>query len=132
MFPSSSPLSSDYLREHIRESIHDLKPFELVMRDVTGSENGYLFLNVKKGNDEIIEMHDQLYRGILKSILFREVTYIPHMTVGRLKNKQDFHNALIGAEKFHFEFSTIVNEITVEIIDQNQKSNLNFTVSLEG
>ncbi|MBM7692159.1 2'-5' RNA ligase [Peribacillus deserti] len=102
------------------------------MRDVTGSENGYLFLNVKKGNDEIIEMHDQLYRGILKSILFREVTYIPHMTVGRLKNKQDFHNALIGAEKFHFEFSTIVNEITVEIIDQNQKSNLNFTVSLEG
>ena len=45
-----------------------LHPFNIVLKGVTGSEEEYLFLNVKVGNDQIIELHDKLYSGLLKTI----------------------------------------------------------------
>jgi 2'-5' RNA ligase len=51
-------------------------------------------LNVKKGNDELIKIHDRLYTGILREYLVRDISYIPHITVGSLKNKEDFSKAV--------------------------------------
>ncbi|PLT28647.1 2'-5' RNA ligase family protein [Peribacillus deserti] len=130
VFPFTSSISSKSLKQHIRVSLRGVEPFQLTMCGITGSGNSYLFLNVKKGNDEIIRLHDRLYGGLLKEHLYKHVTFIPHMTVGRLENQEDFKFALIETDRFKRSFTTIVNEITVEIIDGKQKSNLDFKISL--
>lgn len=122
VFPFESMITADELQAHLKESIAGLKPFNIVMRGVTGADEEYLFLNVKVGNDEIIQLHDKLYTRILRQHLNRSLTYIPHLTVGRIKDKRGFHLALQGTEGFNETFEAIVHEIIVESIDENGMS----------
>jgi 2'-5' RNA ligase len=107
-----------------------LNPFHIVLKGVTGSENEYLFLNVKVGNDQIIELHDRLYSGLLKQYLNRTVAYIPHLTVGRFKDKQSFKLAVTGTENFNETFETMIHEIVVERINPTGKSIIELKISL--
>lgn len=53
-----------------------IKKFSIQLKEFTGDfRNGYLFLNIKKENDHIIELHDKLYSGILDVFLYRKATY---------------------------------------------------------
>jgi hypothetical protein len=59
VFPFDSELSTDELKSHISETLRGTKKFCVGLKDITGDyRDGYLFLNVKKGNDLIIELHD--------------------------------------------------------------------------
>lgn len=80
VFPFESDVSTEVLSVHLQNSVVGLKPFRLVMTGVTGADGEYLFLNVKVGNDQIIQLHDRLYTGLLKEYLRRSLTYIPHLT----------------------------------------------------
>src|SRR6185437_16315838 len=60
VFPFEAPLSADGLLTHMRASVATMTPFEIELRGVTGQEDEYLFLNVKRGNDQIIALHDRL------------------------------------------------------------------------
>ncbi|GMA64196.1 2'-5' RNA ligase [Alicyclobacillus fastidiosus] len=122
VFPFESALSTDELRIHLQDAILGVKPFDIVMSGVTGAEEEYLFLNVKVGNDEIIQLRDKLYTGILRPYLNRSLTYIPHLTVGRIKDKEEFRRALEETERFNEIFETTVHEIVVEIIDASEMS----------
>jgi 2'-5' RNA ligase len=123
VFPFESNIPSKELNEHIEISIAKLKPFPIHLQGITGTQDFYLFL-VKKGNDSIIELHDQLYTGILSSYLNREYSYLPHLTIGKLANIIDFQFALNQTLHFTNSFKTIVNEIVVEEIDEEGKSHI--------
>ena len=95
VFPFESELSAKELREHLDCALEGVKKFNVRLTGITGDfRDGYLFLNVKQGNDPIIDLHDRLYRGVLEPFLFRKVTYCPHMTVGRVEEKTEFDQAL--------------------------------------
>lgn len=130
VFPFESGISTEVLEEHLRESTVGLKPFRIVMMGVTGAEGEYLFLNVKVGNDQIIQLHDKLYTGLLKQYLYRSLTYTPHLTVGRIKDKQKFESALAETEDWNHKFKTTVHEIVVESIDEREKSIIEIKVPL--
>ena len=84
VFPFADALSDAALEQHLRSVVTDLPRFPLVLRDITAHENEYLFLNVKRGNDELIHLHDALYTGALAPHHVRMNTFVPHVTVGRL------------------------------------------------
>jgi 2'-5' RNA ligase len=87
-------------------------------------------LNVKKGNDELIKIHDRLYTGILREYLVRDISYIPHITVGSLKNKEDFSKAVDQTASFNTNFTTVISDFVTEIITEEEKSIVEFKISL--
>jgi 2'-5' RNA ligase len=116
VFPFESQLMASEIRAHIEDSVHGMGAFPIQLSSVTGSEGEYLFLNVKRGNDSLIELHDRLYSGRLSSYLSPEHTFTPHLTVGRLSNPGEFHEALDVATKANLTFDTVVSAISVFVV----------------
>ena len=132
VFPFESTLSTEELREHIVQAIQGVKRFPVQLSSITGDvREGYLFLNVKRGNDSIIDLHDRLYSGALESFLFRKVTYCPHMTVGRIEEQTEFDQALETLRDFTTRFEAQIDQVSVENIDSSERSTIELEVDLE-
>lgn len=132
VFPFESERSTEELREHLVPSLKGLQRFKILLSDVTGDfREGYLFLNVKRGNDDIIDLHDRLYSGVLEPFLLRKATFCPHMTVGRLELPSRFDTALeeLGSMKEHFE--AVIDAVCVESIDSFERSSTELVLDLE-
>jgi 2'-5' RNA ligase len=128
VFPFESTLSTEHLQTHIRKAVQGIGPFPVQLHGITGSDGEYLFLNVKRGNDQLIELHDRLYSGALAAYLSAELTFIPHLTVGRLGNTAAFLSALKEAQKVSAIFQTVIEEVAVYRVDGD--SHLEFVVRL--
>lgn len=132
VFPFDSDMSTEDLKVHLHNELKGIKKFNVQLRAFTGDfRDGYLFLNVKKGNDNIIELHDRLYSGILDSFLFRKITYCPHLTVGRLDQQIEFDIALDELSHYDEVFETLIDKIYIENIDIIERSAVEFTFDLE-
>lgn len=103
-----------------------------MLNNITGDyRDGYLFLNVKKGNDNIIELHDKLYSGLLEKFIFRKVTYCPHLTVGRVLDQKEF-DGVIDEFSCHNEiYEIVIEKVFVENIDLDENSIIEFSFDLE-
>jgi len=113
MFPFESDVSVRRLQAHVRQAVRDVGPFAVQLHGITGSEGEYLFLNVKRGNDRLIELHDRLYSGLFAVHLSLAHTFVPHLTVGRLSNRAAFLAALEAAQEVNSTFRTAVREVAV-------------------
>lgn len=132
VFPFDSDISNEDLRLHFNKALKGIKKFNVQLKDFTGDfRDGYLFLNVKKGNDNIIELHDKLYSEILESFLFRKVTYCPHLTVGRLEQQIEFDKALDELGCNGESFQAVIDKIYIENIDSIEHSTIEFSFNLE-
>lgn len=120
--PFMSNLTLHELIEHINSCLVGIKPFEIRLQNVTGAPDHYLFLNVKKGNDSIIELRDRLYSGILEKYLVRDLSYMPHLTVGKLNTEREFNKALDVTLSFKTEFAATAYKIAVEQIAEDGTS----------
>ncbi len=131
VFPFTSNITTTQLKTHLTESLASFKPFNITLQGITGTKDHYLFLNLTQGKNELIELHDRLYTGILKEFLHKELTYIPHLTVGRIEDDIGFKKELIDLKDFNEIFQTQVEEISVEIIDENQDSIIEIELPLK-
>ena len=129
VFPHESDFPIEQLRTHIQHAIQGIRPFEVYLQGITGSESEYLFLNIKVGNDQIIKLHDRLYSGLLESHLKKDHTYIPHLTVGRLNDQSVFITALETAQNLSGVFTTVIKEISLIRVGENYpiEAHFNFT-----
>ncbi|HKS71313.1 MAG TPA: 2'-5' RNA ligase family protein [Ktedonobacterales bacterium] len=131
VFPFASDLPSDGLASHMREAARGADPFDLVLAEVTGSEDEYLFLNVKRGRDELIALHDQLYSPPLDRHFDPRFTYTPHLTVGRVANRTTFDAALTDARvRLPSSFATTVRAISAYSIGADGARAVESTVAL--
>ena len=132
VFPFESALSTAELDAHMRRALAGVKRFEVRVQGITGDyREGYLFLNVKNGNDAIIALHDLLYRDALEPFLFRRVTYCPHITVGRIEAQSTFDSALDALGSFHESFEAVIDRVYVENIDPFEQSLIERVFDLE-
>jgi 2'-5' RNA ligase len=88
VFPFESAMSNLELETHLRELVAHSQPFSVVFRGITAHANEYLFLNVRRGNDEVMQLHDVLYSGALAMHHVRRHTFVPHVTVGRVRSEE--------------------------------------------
>lgn len=130
VFPFESELTDDDLAAHLQCCAHRLSPFELRMQGITKEDEGYLFLNVVSGRNELIRLHDELYGGHLQMHLRRDIPYRPHLTVGRLEDERNLATAFAEASSCQETFQTTVCEIVMEQIDDQGNSHVTSTVPL--
>lgn len=122
VFPFGSDIITSELVKHIQHQLDGIRKFDLVMKGVTGASDGYIFLDVKIGNDKILEIHDKLYQGLLKEYHNRFIPYTPHMTIGRLFDTDKHQEIVRTLFEFDVEFKTVIEEINIEMIDDKDKS----------
>lgn len=124
VFPFESEISNDELTEWLAASLKDVKPFKLQMSGFTKQDDSfgyYLFLNVTEGKEDIDNIHNALYQGILEKYKM-DYPYIPHMTVGRIQTKEEEENALRDLGSYKGTYETTVDTISVEMIGENEES----------
>ena len=137
VFTFESNLSTIQIETHLKEVLKNIKPFKLTLKEIIKIDNPlgmYLFLNIQNGIDEIKILNKELYKGILqeyKPNWLNENTFLPHMTIGSFKSKDELNNAFKNTESIKDEFNTIVNKISVEIIDENEDSIIEIEVDLK-
>lgn len=112
-FPFKSDLTEAQLEAHLRQALQGVEPFEVMLGGITGQAEEYLFLNVKRGNDALIELHDRLYTGPLAGYLASDITYCPHLTVGRLPSKSEFWQALEAARGETAMFQAVMHQVCI-------------------
>lgn len=130
VFPFIGDLTDVDLKKHIETAIEGVPSFPVRLQGITGYGDEYLFLNVKRGNDPLVDLHDRLYTGPLQPYLAREHTFVPHLTVGRLRDRSAFQAALDAASLLTGVFETEVREIAVCTIRDDGSSPADFLVPL--
>jgi 2'-5' RNA ligase len=113
VFPFESPLPPQALRAHLVSAMCGVSAFPIRLAEITGHEAEYLFLNVKRGNDALIELHDRLYAGPLAEHRSMQHTYVPHVTVGRVSDPRVFRDALTEAGALMVQIDTRVAEVSI-------------------
>jgi len=130
VFPFQSELTKKELIEHLEHNLKEVSTFELIVRGITGASDGYVFLDVKVGNDNVIDLHDRLYRGILKPYHNRFIPYTPHITIAKIEDENTHSGVVTELSDFDVEFRTVIDKIAIEIIDDSEKSELEYEYKL--
>jgi 2'-5' RNA ligase len=71
------------------------------------------FLVPAKGYEEIVELHDKLYRGRLLPHWRRDIEYIPHITIGNLKDKSKCEQAVDELNSKEFFIPGRIEDLTI-------------------
>lgn len=115
VFPFKADISNEELIKDISFLLKRYSPFEVTFKGVTLSPDNYVLLNCIKGNEKLIELHDELYKKIMPNHLKKYISYAPHITLGQFETLEPFNN-------FNYEFTTLVDELSIELIGENEES----------
>lgn len=115
VFPFTDDIDTPALSTAIKNAIKDINSFKIKFKGVSLSPDKYIFLNCIEGNENIIKLHDILYKEVLPTHLKKEINYIPHITLGTTDN-------ISFLENFDYEFEDIIDRIYIEGIGIHQES----------
>lgn len=124
VFSFKSEISNEELSHILDKRLYGIKPFEIELQGISKCKDrfgNYLFLDIIKGKENIIEIHNNLYRNEFKTFDLG-LDYLPHITVGNLINSQELDKAYESAKNINYKFVSIVNKISVEMIGNNKES----------
>ncbi len=127
-FPFKNDISNDDLKEQLLAILKNIKPFKVKCKGISLRKDErinsyYIFLNIIEGKDKIYEIHDRIYKNILKDIDIKKYNYEPHITLG---NTDDFNEKI----ELNEEFETIIDSIIVEKIGKDESSIIEFKIKL--
>ncbi|HDR4423471.1 TPA: 2'-5' RNA ligase family protein [Bacillus cereus] len=131
IFPFESSISNDELKLHILKLSKGIQEIEIKFANQITDEGEYLFLRVEKGKEQIEELHDMLYTGPLIQFLKEDITYIPHVTVGRKECAELAAEVAKEIHSFPEKLQCVVDRISVERIGENGESIIEFEVPLQ-
>lgn len=114
-FPFNDKISNEDLISKLSALLKKYSHFKVTFKGISLSDDNYILLNCVKGNHEILKLHDDIYEKIIPSHFKKSIKYIPHITLGQADNLKDFSN-------FNYEFTTIINEVSIEFIGINEES----------
>lgn len=125
-FPFEISMPNDELKEKLQNILPNIKPFKIICKGISLKKDNrinkyYIFLNIVEGEDNIKLINKRIYEEILTNKNIDN--YTPHITLGTTDNKK---------EKIELtdKFETVVNEIVVESIGENEESIIEFVMKL--
>ena len=124
-YPFSDNISNEELIKKLTNLLKNLNPFTIVFKGISLSKDNYIFLNCVQGNQEIIELHNKIYKQIIPSHFKKSIKYIPHITLGKSNNIEDL-------DSFNHEFKTRVYEISIELVGEHEESIIIKNIKLGG
>lgn len=136
VFPFDSHIDTNELRDHLIHKLEGIHPFYIRLKGITPikSYGNYLYLNIQEGKEAIVDIHHKLYTELLAEHMpewLRKGNYYPHMTVGNIDDEEEYNKAIKEIKDFNEVFETIVQTISVEIIDENEDSIIELTIPLK-
>ncbi|GAA0124968.1 2'-5' RNA ligase family protein [Clostridium sp. CTA-19] len=137
VFPFESYLNTEELKNYLLETLKETKAFKISLYGIVKVQDksgNYLFLKVIDGKEDLIGIHNNLYKNILKEHKpewLNNVEFIPHMTIGSFNNKKSLENAYKETCNIQEVFNTVVKKISVEIIDESELSILEMEIELK-
>jgi 2'-5' RNA ligase len=117
------------LLRHVEAIAATHQPIGVRLAGFAGSDDAYLFARVTEGNDTLITLHDDLYRGVLASALDRTSIFVPHVTVGRFASPAGLRAALDAADQ-HLTWQFDVRELTIYRLHGEQHGEIEASVRL--
>jgi len=135
VFPFKSDISCAALHSHVESVLSHFRPFALTLQDIipVKSYGNYLYLRIVEGSDQVTSIHKMLYTGILephKPKWLSTSLYYPHMTVGKIEGEEQYKNAIQETQSFTMSFNSYIEKVSVEIIGEDQSSDIEFEISL--
>lgn len=115
VFPFRDEMSNEELILRLSELLKEYTSFEVSFKGISISDDNYIFLNCIEGEEIIYKLHDEIYERIIPTHFKKEIKYIPHITLGKTNNIEAFKD-------FEHEFTTLVDEISIELIGDNEES----------
>lgn len=122
-FPFQDKISNIELENKLEEYLIKIKPFKLILQGISTQKDNfgnYIFLNVKDGRKQIIDIYKNLYMNIWGQE--KNYPYVPHMTIGKLQSKEKMIKAYEDIKGLDISFETFVDEIFVEEIGNQGES----------
>lgn len=83
-------------------------------------DHWHIFLIPGKGYRPIVELHDQLYSGTLKRNLQNDIPYIPHLTIGTLKEAAKCKELSEQINSNLRRFSGMINQLDIISFQDNR------------
>ncbi len=83
VFPFPTNLTPVQIAAHVRRVVANWPALSATFRDVEGILDEFVVLMVRERSESLVALHDKLYQGVLKPFLRPELTYAPHLTLGR-------------------------------------------------
>ena len=123
VFPFKSSMPDEILSQKLEESLKEAIPFSLILQGISRHKDtygNYIFLNIKKGSQEIIKIHNDLYLNIFGERYCEP--FIPHMTIGNLDSADEMEQAYNSVKDMDICFTTIIEKVSVEMIGNNGES----------
>jgi 2'-5' RNA ligase len=83
VFPFHANLTVAQLASHIKRSTFGWPVLPVTFRGVESVQSEFILLMCDLRKEAITELHDRLYRGVLKPFLREDISYTPHLTLAR-------------------------------------------------
>ena len=124
VFPFNDEITNEDLINKLSELLKNHSPFEVIFKGVSLNNDNYILLNCIKGSDNLIKLHYDIYKNILPHKFNKSINYTPHITLGQASNLDNFND-------FNTEFKTLVTELSIELIGENEESIIIQNITLE-
>ena len=123
-FPFKDKMSNEELIDKLSILLKNYSPFEVTFKGVSLSDDNYILLNCIKGNSILVDLHNEIYEKLIPNHFKKSINYIPHITLGQADNLENFSN-------FNYEFTTTVDEVSIEFIGEHEESIIIGNIRLE-
>ena len=97
-------MDMEEVENHVSKILKNFTQFNLRLVGLVKSFDNWLFLGIEEGNDKIVELHDQLYTGILREHLRKDIEFIPHVGLGLFKTDEEYQKAENEAKKLNLNY----------------------------
>lgn len=124
-FPFKDEMSNEQLILKLSELLKEYSQFKVSFKGVSISDDNYIFLNCIEGAEIIYKLHDEIYDKIIPRHFKKKINYIPHITLGQADNIEEFKD-------FNYQFTTVVDKVSIEFIGNNEESIIIGSIKLEG
>jgi len=94
VFPFASDGAEQSLERHVAGVVADVSPFDIVVEPPIQGDDHYLLMELSRGAERFVDMHDRLYSGFLAEHRSTVHQYRPHVTVGHLSPSENIGAAL--------------------------------------
>ncbi len=139
IFPVKVPadIKEINLISQIEEITCSWKKFDIEIKDLELAWDNWLFLLIKRGNLDIIKLHDQLYSGEMTPFWRKDINFIPHVAIGSFTksgenydlkdpkklelDKEGYTTALNEAKKIDLGYSCTVDRLSLVKLNSELK-----------
>lgn len=116
-----SNLTKNEMHKLLLDAIQGINPFLITARSISYASDNCLYLQIKKGNDELILIRDLVGFFMPNEIDISSELYIPGICIGRFTNSEDTLFAAKSLREFNFTFEVRISSISSYIVEDHGK-----------